>query len=214
MKTAFAASALAAIGSAAAFVAPSSFAGTALKAAPVATGPLRMAVEDLIGADTETGGIWDPLGFAKDEKSLYKYREAELKHGRVAQLAILGVLAQTFFHLPDPVFAGGARPQEALASLIKERPEAIAQIFLAVGVVELFLLKQDPEKAPGDLGFGIYPDTQEELEELQLKELKNGRLAQVAIVGAFVQEKLTGQGPIEQLLAGHTSPFGDGQGAF
>jgi hypothetical protein len=26
-----------------------------------------------------------------------------------------------------------------------------------------------------------------------------------------VQESLTGQGPIEQLLVGHTNPFGDGQ---
>jgi hypothetical protein len=32
--------------------------------------------------------------------------------------------------------------------------------------------------------------------------------------GMLVQEALTGQGPIEQLLAGHISPFGDGQGAF
>jgi hypothetical protein len=29
-----------------------------------------------------------------------------------------------------------------------------------------------------------------------------------------VQELLTGQGPIEQLQAGHISPFGDGQGFF
>lgn len=29
---------------------------------------------------------------------------------------------------------------------------------------------------------------------------------QMAIIGQFVQEKLTGQGPIEQLLAGHISP--------
>lgn len=28
----------------------------------------------------------------------------------------------------------------------------------------------------------------------------------MAIIGQFVQEKLTGQGPIEQLLAGHISP--------
>jgi hypothetical protein len=29
-----------------------------------------------------------------------------------------------------------------------------------------------------------------------------------------VQELVTGQGPIEQITAGHISPFGDGQGLF
>ena len=115
-------------------------------------------------------------------------------------LATLGVLVQSFFTLPDPVFANGARPQTAAYELVTSRPEALGQIFLAVGAIELLVLKQDPEKAAGDLGFGAYPDTEEELEVLQLKELKNGRLAMMAIVGMFVQEKLTGQGPIEQLL--------------
>lgn len=37
---------------------------------------------------------------------------------------------------------------------------------------------------------------------------------QIAIIGQWVQELLTGQGPIEQITAGHISPFGDGQGLF
>lgn len=36
----------------------------------------------------------------------------------------------------------------------------------------------------------------------------------MAIIGQWVQELLTGQGPIEQITAGHISPFGDGQGLF
>ncbi|KAG5179441.1 light harvesting complex protein [Tribonema minus] len=201
------------VAGACAFV-PSSFAGSALKVAAPASAALRMSVDELIGADTETSGVWDPAGFAKDDAALYKYRAVELKHGRVAMLATLGVLVQSFVTLPDPVFADGARPQTAAWELVTSRPEALAQIFLACGAVELLVLKQDPEKPAGDLGFGAYPDTEEEFEALQLKELKNGRLAMMAIVGMFVQEKLTGQGPIEQLLAGHVSPFGDGQGAF
>lgn len=26
---------------------------------------MRMSVDDLVGADTETGGVWDPLGLAQ-----------------------------------------------------------------------------------------------------------------------------------------------------
>merc|ERR1719296_455088 len=39
-------------------------------------------------------GFFDPLGFAEkaDEKTLKRYREAEVTHGRVAMLAVLGFL--------------------------------------------------------------------------------------------------------------------------
>ncbi|KAG5191921.1 hypothetical protein JKP88DRAFT_274907 [Tribonema minus] len=50
---------------------------------------------------------------------------------------------------------------------------------------------------------------------VQLRELKNGRLAMIAIAAFFVQDNLTGQGPIEHIYgSGHVNPFGDGQGVF
>jgi len=36
----------------------------------------------------------------------------------------------------------------------------------------------------------------------------------MATAGLAVQEYVTGQGAVEQLVSGHFSPFGDGQGAF
>ncbi|EWM23208.1 light harvesting complex protein [Nannochloropsis gaditana] len=69
-------------------------------------GMARMAVDDLIGADVETGGIFDPLNFSKDAEKLDKYRAVELKHGRVAMLGVLGIWIQAAgLHLPDPVFS-------------------------------------------------------------------------------------------------------------
>lgn len=37
-------------------------------------------------------GYFDPLGLAKDKETFDQYRASELKHGRVAQLAVLGYI--------------------------------------------------------------------------------------------------------------------------
>ena len=82
--------------------------------------------------------------------------------------------------------------------------------------VEVLAASIDEER-PGDFGWdpaGIRPDDEDKLNELQTKELKNGRLAMLSTAGMLYQSALTGQGPIEQLTSGHLSPFGDGQGIF
>jgi hypothetical protein len=121
-----------------------------------------------------------PTGFGKDEASLFRRRAVELKHGRVAMLAVLGVVVQSFYHLPDPVFSN-PRPIGALVQVLTERPIAAIQILLFLAGLELTAGAQDYEnKAPGELGrFGeaFKPEDPAELAELQLKELKNGRLA-------------------------------------
>ena len=45
-------------------------------------------------------GEFDPAGFleGKDKLEVYKFREAELTHGRVAMLASLGFIVQEKFH--------------------------------------------------------------------------------------------------------------------
>jgi len=70
---------------------------------------------------------------------------------------------------------------------------------------------------PGDFNWdplGIRPADEAKLNELQTKELKNGRLAMLSTAGMAYQTYVTGQGPWEQLTSGHISPFGDGQGFF
>ena len=102
------------------------------------------------------------------------------------------------------------RPLGALGQLLSERPFAVLQIVLAITFIEVTSGKQDPELAPGQIGrFGeaFKPEGEEEMAATQLRELKNGRLAMVAIIGQWVQELLTGQGPIEQITAGKTPPL-------
>ena len=70
---------------------------------------------------------------------------------------------------------------------------------------------------PGDFGWdpaNIRPKKEALLDEMQTKELKNGRLAMLGVTGMAIQTYLTGQDTVAQLAAGHVSPFGDGQGIF
>ena len=46
-------------------------------------------------------GFWDPLGLSNGitQEKFDQYRTAELKHGRVSQLAVIGYLAQENFRI-------------------------------------------------------------------------------------------------------------------
>ena len=79
-------------------------------------------------------GFFDPLGFTKgaNAATLSKYREAEIKHGRVAMLAVFGILTAEKFH---PLYDGklSGNPLEAWANV----PQlAKLQIFLFCGFLE------------------------------------------------------------------------------
>ncbi|KAM3570654.1 hypothetical protein VYU27_007297 [Nannochloropsis oceanica] len=73
-------------------------------AAPRTRGVMKMGLDGMIGSSAPFKNF-DPLGFAAkaDQKTLNKYRESELKHGRVAMLAVLGWIVQEFWH---PLYDG------------------------------------------------------------------------------------------------------------
>lgn len=82
--------ALAALFSVTAFIAPSSRMAS------------RSAMKMSFDASGEAGvtsplGYWDPLGLAKDQETFDQYRASELKHGRVAQLAVIGYIVPEVF---------------------------------------------------------------------------------------------------------------------
>jgi len=196
-------------GTAAAFVAPSSApaAKTQLAAAPVT---------EWAGA-TAPFGFFDPLGLSKDVDAgrLAFYREAEIKHGRVAMLASVGFLFQEHFHFESGPFGGIDSPsyvsfeQPPLAgglwfglALMAGNVEYLSvdtfEPLLEGGIIaeqnedKLFRIKAD-HKA-GDLGFdplGLKPTSEAELKTMATKELNNGRLAMIGMAGMVAQELVT-----------------------
>jgi light-harvesting complex I chlorophyll a/b binding protein 4 len=138
----------------------------------------------LVGSDVEAIAF-DPwkLSAERDAEGLAWYRAAELKHGRICMLAALGLFVQSLYHLPDDVFSN-PKGLDALFQVSAERPQAIAQILIAIGAIEVAGLAANDGKAPGDYGFdplGLKPKTEEAFEELQLKEIKNGRCVRACV---------------------------------
>jgi len=155
---------------------------------------------DLAGVSAPLG-FFDPLGFSKkDEATLYKYREAELKHGRVAMLAVLGWLTQERFH---PLYDGklSGNPLKAFSEV---PPLGFVQIIAFIGLLEYTFAAAAKGKGyiPGDF-YGIsdrLPDADNEAwVGFQTRELNNGRLAMFAIMGEIAHAAITGKGALEQM---------------
>jgi hypothetical protein len=150
---------------------------------------------------------FDPLGFATTVsagKFLF-YREVELKHGRVAMLAALGILVGENFH---PLFGGDIDVPAAFAFQQTPLETFWPAVVAAIAIPEIYSVFsfQDPTKGeqwairedhePGNLGFdplGLKPTDEKELVEMKSKELNNGRLAMIAAAGMIAQELVTGQ---------------------
>jgi len=162
---------------------------------------------------SEPLGFWDPLGYTAKctEGKLLFYREVELKHGRVAMLAALGMVVGEQFH---PLFGGNIDVPAIFAfqetPLEKFWPAVVAAIAIPeiysvftfeepggkIGGGESWAMKTDVDREPGDLGFdplGLKPKDPAEFLEMQNKELNNGRLAMIAAAGMIAQELATGQ---------------------
>lgn len=166
------------------------------KKAPAKAAPAPAFAGGLIGSDLEVPNF-DPLKLSvgKSEETLLWYRAAELKHGRVAMAAFLGLFTQSFFHLPDAVFDSNTGAG-ALSKVYAERPEAIWQILLAIAAIETLTLFKDGQGVGGDLGFDPLDYKKkydaEQFAGLQLRELKNGRLAMLGTSGFLLQEYISG----------------------
>ena len=140
-------------------------------------------------APFENVKLFDQYVFAKDVQPAF-LRESELKHGRLAMIAavLLPISEQFSDHLGVNFFQDNVAfvaPSLALmftsefASMFKgwESP-----------LEKPFTLKEDYQ--PGDLGFTFGSNTKDMGVRMD-KELNNGRLAMIGILGMMSQELVT-----------------------
>jgi len=180
---------------------------------------------------------FDPLGFSTTPvgpwflgnegrqgriSDLNWYREAELIHGRIAQLAVLGFIAPGLFGtLPgndwtgkdaysytDPLEAFNKCPKLALLQII------LFMTFLEVRRINI-IKEEGSSYQPGDLRIGQGEGrwnpfdlnySPEQYEEKRLQELKHCRLAMVGIFGLWAQALASHQSVAEQIGKGLTVP--------
>eukprot|EP00594_Rhizosolenia_setigera_P002705 CAMPEP_0178954660 /NCGR_PEP_ID=MMETSP0789-20121207/9127_1 /TAXON_ID=3005 /ORGANISM="Rhizosolenia setigera, Strain CCMP 1694" /LENGTH=201 /DNA_ID=CAMNT_0020636113 /DNA_START=60 /DNA_END=665 /DNA_ORIENTATION=+ len=143
---------------------------------------------------------FDPFGFS-DNFDMKWLREAEIKHGRSAMLATVGFVSQQYLTLPglEHVADSNLAPSVVGAS-------AMLQIVFWGGVIEWWTNKgnitmetmfEDADRVPGDLGFDpmglAVGKTEAEMDRMKLRELKNGRLAMLAIGGMIHHNWVTGE---------------------
>ena len=172
----------------------------------------KAAFGNEIGAQVPLG-FWDPLGLVEDgdKENFDRLRWVELKHGRIAMLAVVGYLT-TYAGVRFP----GAEDIPCGFAALDNLPGMVwAQMIATWGMMEA--ANQDQTKSPWGMGqngldftadfkgdfrngfidFGWDKQTPEWKEKKRALELNQGRAAQMGILGLMVHEKL---GNIDTIL--------------
>ena len=159
---------------------------------------------------------FDPLNFARGEGELMSYREAEIKHSRLAMLAaagwplseILDKKIAAAFNLAPLLDATDRAPSLLNGGLGKVSPIYWVACLVFAAVIDASGTKRATFKAegyfPGNLAFdplGFYPKNEDEQKFMQTAEIKHGRVAMMAVVGYAIQEYVFKQGVVDE------SPF-------
>ena len=160
---------------------------------------------------------FDPLGFAKNKRLLPWYREAELAHGRVCMMAVLGFTVQISGAKIEPFIT--RFPTDSADPLKAATQVPIVgwlQILAVITLSELWryenvISKYDAGVKPGDLGWNVEAPvsgprpkwfgptftskySKEEFGEMKLREIKHARLAMIGFAFMVVENACTGKG--------------------
>merc|ERR1719223_1639265 len=142
---------------------------------------------------------FDPLGFS-DTWDIKWLQEAEIKHGRVAMLATVGFVATEFVALPQFSVVADSNDVPSIIGT-----SGMMQIIATAGIEEwrtnngkvtMADMFEDKDRVPGDIGFAheyMEGKSEAEVNMLKLQELKNGRLAMLAIGGMIHHNFVTGE---------------------
>lgn len=173
---------------------------------------LKMDFSDALGAQAPLG-FWDPLGLLKDadQERFDRLRYVEVKHGRIAMLAILGHLVTSAGNrLPFDIAYG--TPYSSIKSGLAAFDDIPAggtfQLLLFIGALELGFgkvqasIEEDCKKYMDGLGWS----ESKQLSKAAI-ELNNGRAAQMGILALMVHEKLDNNPYIINSLLGAPVPF-------
>jgi hypothetical protein len=156
---------------------------------------------------------FDPLGFANSKEDLMNYREAEIKHARLAMLAAAGWPLSELFDrkianligMAPIVDASDRAPSLLNGGLGKISPLYWIACLVGAALVDVYGISKarsnNPNYIPGNLGFdplGLYPKDKEGQMRMQTNEIKNGRIAMIAISAFAFQEVVSSSGVIDE----------------
>jgi len=200
-------------GSAAAFApaAPPSRTSVALNAEKSASLPFLNRPSLLDGSMAGDVGF-DPLGLSNIDDvgiDLYWLREAEIKHARVAMLAVTGFVQVELFGPAPGCEAATLKCQtDAFWQIWNSHPQYIAAGLIMITFIEAVSGiaatsgRESGDRAPGDFGLdplGYLKGDPEKAKRLQAQEIANGRLAMWAAAGLIGQGCSNHLGGVEAL---------------
>ncbi|KAL7580760.1 hypothetical protein ACA910_001042 [Epithemia clementina (nom. ined.)] len=145
--------------------------------------------------------FFDPLALSTTyEPFLPFFRESELRHGRTAMLAVVGMIVPDFVRIPGEAYSFEAVPNtvDAHNALISS---SMTQLLLWISLWDTVVTcpavaaTMKGEREPGYYAWTTWKPQDADSYKYQVdSELLNGRLAMMACGGIFTQAVLTGKG--------------------